>query len=262
MRARVLLTLLLVLALAAPVRAGGKDDRLFQASVLPALLAGDYAGSFGAGEILAKGNFGLGTFENLDGEMVVLDGVIWQVPASGQVRRMDAAAKSPFACVAFFEPDLRLPVASAANLEDLDRQLDAALPGLNRFYALRLDGRMRVKARSVPRQDKPWRPLAEVVKEQSVFDLGELEGTLVGLRCPAFAASLNVSGYHWHFLSKDRTRGGHVLDCSFTNLSVAVDRLSSLELRLPKAAAFDGLDLSGDRSAQVKAVEKSPEAKK
>ena len=112
------------------------------------------------------------------------------------------------------------------------------------------------------RQDKPWRPLAEVVKEQSVFDLGELEGTLVGLRCPAFAASLNVSGYHWHFLSKDRTRGGHVLDCSFTNLSVAVDRLSSLELRLPKAAAFDGLDLSGDRSAQVKAVEKSPEAKK
>ena len=256
-----LLAFLLVLALAAAAQAGGKDDRLYQASVLSALLAGDYAGSFGGGELLAHGDIGLGTFENLDGEMVVLDGTIWQVQSSGQVRRMDAKVKSPFACVAFFQPDLRLPLASAASLDDLDRQLDATLPTLNRFYVLRVDGRMRVRARSVPRQDKPWRPLTEVVKEQSVFELGEVEGTLVGLRCPSFAAGINVAGYHWHFLSKDRTRGGHVLDCSFTNLSVAVDRLSGLDLRLPQSGPFDGLDLAGDRSAQVKAVEKAPEAK-
>ncbi len=255
-----LLAVLLTLALAATSWAGGRDDRLYQASVLSALLAGDYAGSFGGDELLAHGDFGLGTFENLDGEMVVLDGTIWQVPASGQVRRMSPAVKSPFACVAFFQPDLRLPVASAASLDDLDRQLDAALPTLNRFYALRVEGRMRVTARSVPRQDKPWRPLAQVVKEQSVFDLGEVEGTLVGLRCPAFAAGVNVPGYHWHFLSKDRSRGGHVLDCSFSGLAVAVDRLSGLDLRLPRSGPFDGLDLAGDRSDQVKAVEKKPGA--
>ncbi|MCM0754868.1 acetolactate decarboxylase [Desulfovibrio aminophilus] len=259
---KALLILAVVLALAVPARAGGPGDRIFQVSVLPALLAGDYEGSLSTGDLLARGDFGLGTFQDLDGEMVVLDGVVWQVPSDGRVRRAPRGLGTPFAAVTFFEPDREVLVARAESLADLERQVDAALPTRNHFYALRIDGRMtRLAARSVPRQDKPWRPLAEVVREQTRFTLDGLEGTLVGLRCPAFVAGVNVPGYHWHFLSADRSKGGHVLDCALENARVRVDELTGLELRLPTEAGFTGLDISGDHSAATKAVEKTPGGK-
>ncbi|MES9996805.1 acetolactate decarboxylase [Desulfovibrio aminophilus] len=256
---KALMILSAVLLLSVSALAGGGGDRLFQVSVLPALLAGDYEGALSTADLLARGDFGLGTFQDLDGEMVVLDGAVWQVPSDGRVCRVAPDMGTPFAAVTFFESDREVIVARAESLADLERQVDAALPTRNHFYALRVDGRLtRLSARSVPRQAKPWRPLAEVVREQTRFTLDGQEGTLVGLRCPAFVSGVNVPGYHWHFLSADRAKGGHVLDCVLENVRVRVDELTGLELRLPTGAGFGALDISGDHSAATKAVEKTP----
>lgn len=258
MRRLATLFLLAFLLVPGPARAGGPGDRLYQVSVLPALLAGDYEGATDVAGLLAHGDFGLGTWQDLDGEMVVLDGKAYRVPASGRVVQAAPSDRVPFAAVAFFRSQ-RSVTLSAVSLKDLEERIDALLPSKNHFYALRLDGRMeRLRARSVPRQARPWPPLAEVVGKQTLFTLDGLDGTLVGLRCPAFAAGINVPGYHWHFLSADHTRGGHVLDCAFRSLELRLDELPGLELALPVDAGFRALDLAGDVSAQVRKVEKAP----
>ncbi len=247
---------LLVLGLLALGQSPAQAQGLFQVSTLSALLSGGYDGQVSLAELKQHGDFGLGTFEALDGEMVVLDGVVYQVPVSGAVRVMPDTARTPFACVTFFHPGSQTALGRAASLADLEQRLDQALPSPNLFYALRVDGRFSfLKARSVPRQEKPYPPLAEVVKSQAVFEFKDVQGTLVGLKCPAYAGGLNVPGYHWHFLTADRRAGGHVLDLALEDLSASVAAIREFSMVLPAEGDFLGLDLNRDMSQETRAVE-------
>lgn len=229
---------------------------LFQVSTLNALLAGDYDGKMRLEDLRRRGDFGLGTFHALDGEMVLLDGAAYQVAYDGSVHPMSGNQTTPFACVTVFRPGRSLPIGSARTLASLEQQIDQALPTPNLFYALRVDGVFQaVKTRSVPRQKKPYPPLAEVAKSQAVFQLGTVRGSLVGFRIPPFASGVNMPGYHWHFLAEDRTAGGHVLDLSLEGLAVDVQAIADYALTLPSQGDFLGLDLGRDRSAETRAVE-------
>lgn len=237
--------------------AGASGDALFQIATIDALLAGVYDGAMTLEALQAHGDFGLGTFDALDGEMVVLGGTVYQVRADGSVHAMPGAATTPFACVTCFQEDTHVVLAQVTSLDDLCRQITAALPGLNRFYAVRVEGAFTaVTTRSVPRQDKPYPPLAEAAKHQAVFDLGPAAGTVVGFYSPEFVQKIGVPGYHLHFLDAARARGGHLLDISGRNLTVRLDALDAFDLELPDTAAFRQANLSGDRSAELHSVEK------
>jgi acetolactate decarboxylase len=188
--------------------------RLTQVSVLSALVSGRYGGVMPIRELLRYGDFGLGTLDHLDGELVVLGGRAYQVRGDGAVAAVGPGRSTPFAVVTRFEPDGEFPCPRAGNLPDLDARLDDALGHKDSFLAVRVDGRFApITLRSVPRQEPPYRPLGEVIKGQSVWTHREVGGTLVGVRSPAWVGKLNAPGYHWHFVSADRTVGGHVLDC-------------------------------------------------
>jgi acetolactate decarboxylase len=187
--------------------------RLTQVSVLNALMSGRYGGVMPIPELLRYGDFGLGTLDHLDGELIVLDGREYQVRGDGVVVEVGPDRSTPFAIVTSFEPDGEFPCPRVGNLSDLDARLEALGPK-NNFLAVRVDGWFSaITLRSVHRQEPPYRPLVEVVKGQSVWTHEEVSGTLVGVRSPAWVGGLNVPGYHWHFLSGDRTVGGHVLEC-------------------------------------------------
>lgn len=240
-----------------PVQAANllKTPALVQIGVIDALLAGGYDGSVPARELPRLGDIGLGTFDALDGEMVILDGVVYQVPASGLVRRADLRVTTPFAQVAWFKPGPALALPENLGMKDLEAWMDKALGDTSLFGAVRVEGVFTaLKARSVPRQSKPYRPLAVVSKEQSVFEFSQARGTLVGLRGPDYVRGLGVPGWHWHFLTQDRTRGGHVLGLTLGAGTVRLASLRRLELLLPKGG-LGGLDLSQDRSHELKAVE-------
>jgi acetolactate decarboxylase len=240
-----------------PVQAANllKTPALVQIGVIDALLAGGYDGSVPVRELPRLGDIGLGTFDALDGEMVILDGVVYQVPASGLVRRADLRVTTPFAQVAWFKPGPALALPENLGLKDLEAWMDKALGDTSLFGAVRVEGVFTaLKARSVPRQSKPYRPLAVVAKEQSVFEFSQARGTLVGLRGPDYVRGLGVPGWHWHFLTQDRTRGGHVLGLTLGAGTVRLATLRRLELLLPKGG-LGGLDLSQDRSHELKAVE-------
>ena len=78
---------------------------------------------------------------------------------------------------------------------------------------------------------------------------------MVGFRVPAYAASLNVAGFHLHFLTADRKGGGHVLDFVLKGGEIEIDELSKLLLILPETATFKRLDLSPGSPSSIHKVE-------
>ena len=233
-----------------------KPSPIYLCAPVNAVVEGIYQERIPFSKILQHGDFGLGTFDSLDGEMIVLDGHVYQITGDGQVHEVGGEATTPFACVTFYAP---------ASHDDLDEELGYAafqdwilrlLPSPNLFYALRLEGTFaHVKVRSVPRQEN-YRPLVEVVAHQPVFEFAEVEGTLAGFFSPAFLESLTVPGLHLHFLSADRTQGGHLLECRPRRLRAGVQFISTLELGLPMSLDYLTWDLRSDIGADLDMIEK------
>jgi len=232
-------------------------DSLVQFSLVSALAANDYTGSTPLRQVLAAGDFGLGTFDRLDGEMIVLDGRMWQALADGSVRPADLAGTTPFAAVTFFSDDGRLENLSATTLAHLEEQLDRQLPRRNSPYALRITGQFsELTLRSVPAQSRPFRPLVEIVKEQATWQHRNLHGTLIGLRCPAWMGTLNVSGYHWHFLSDDQKIGGHMLACQFERAQLRYDECTSVSIHIPQSSEFDSFEIRDVTQKDIDEIER------
>jgi acetolactate decarboxylase len=244
-----------------PVAAGPPGDdheTLYQNAPIRALLQGVYDGETMLTDLRRHGDFGLGTLNGLDGEMLGFDGRFWQVRSDGSVCEVSPDAKTPFAAVTFFEPDLTFSVGELASLADLEKFLDARLPSLNVFYAVRIDGTFRAMlTRSVPRQTKPYPVLKEVTKTQPTFSFKDVEGTLVGFRCPAYADGVNVPGCHFHFLTSDRRAGGHVLALSVKQARVQIDVTPHLALDLPSDRDFSRADLGAGSASDLQQAEKA-----
>lgn len=233
------------------------SNSLFQVSTIDALLAGVYDGEYPVSALNRHGDLGLGTFNALDGEMVVLDGAVYQVRSDGIIRRVGKEARTPFATVVTFHPDLQLTLRGLTDFPSFMQRVDKSLPSPNLYYAFRATGTFEsVKTRSVPRQEKPYRRLAQVVAGQSVFEATRVRGTLIGFRCPDFTAGINVPGYHLHFLSDDRSFGGHVLAFTCHDLNVSIDRIENIHMFLPGDREFLEVDLSKHKAEELNRVEK------
>ena len=246
-----------VMLMCAAVLRAGEAGVLTQWSTIDALLKGDYDGTASLAEVKRHGDFGLGTFNELDGEMLLLDGKVYQIDGAGVVREPGDDVRTPFAAALFFKADITFDVPAGLTMEQVQARIDAALPSANLFYAVKVTGKFsEVRTRSVPKQVKPYAPLAEVAKGQSLFKIEGTEGVLVGLKCPGFVKSLNVPGYHFHYLSADRKSGGHVLGLvTGEGVRVSVSVAREFAVKLPASASFEALDLSGDRSKELHAVE-------
>jgi acetolactate decarboxylase len=230
---------------------------LFQVSTSGALVAGVYDREVSVQTILTHGNFGLGTFANLDGEMVVVDGRVYQVQGSGRVSEAGPEAGAPFAVVTWFEPDTDISIASVSSFKDLQARCDKFRRSGNIFYALWLDGRFkRVRTRAVNPPQAGTR-LVEAAKAQSEFSFTDIDGTLVGLWSPGFSSAFSVAGYHLHFLSANRQHGGHLLDLEADTLRLKVEALTDFHLALPESEAFLKADLSKNTAAELAYAEQA-----
>jgi acetolactate decarboxylase len=199
-------------------------DLLWQVSTYTSLSRGGYGGIIPLGELMPHGDLGLGTFEGLDGEMVVSGGEYYQVKADGSVVRPDPSVLVPFAAVTHFEADATLRGVTAGNLSELTTYLEAHLPSKDTFWAIRMEGTFPyVKARSPPAQEKPYPILTDALKEQSVFTFRNVTGTVVGFYTPLSATGVDPVGFHLHFISADRREGGHVLDITTAGARVQLD---------------------------------------
>jgi acetolactate decarboxylase len=230
---------------------------LFQISTSGALVAGVYSGAVSVKGILDHGDFGLGTFANLDGEMVILEGHVYQVQGTGRVSEAPLDAGAPFAVVTRFSPQVDVEIGPIATFSDLKRDCDALRTSGNIFYAFRLDGPfkvMRTRAVNPPQQGTR---LVDAAKAQSEFRFTDVTGTLVGLWSPGFSSAFSVSGYHFHFLSEDRQEGGHLLECASGLLRLRMEPLTDFHLALPETESFLKADLSKNTADELAYAEEA-----
>ena len=226
---------------------------LYQISTSTALVEGVYSGSVCSSVLLEHGDFGLGTFEDLDGEMVILDGQIYQVGETVRHRKDDFLL--PFASITHFRANSSFEIANVACLKDVELACDQQRISDNLFYALRLDGTFEtIQARAVHAVPQNTR-LVDAAKTQREFHFENIEGTLVGFWSPRYSSSFSVPGYHFHFISKDRIKGGHLLDCSARKLKACLQVLSEFDVRLPDSGAFLTTNLSKDPASDLAKTE-------
>lgn len=228
---------------------------LFQVSTT-ALVEGVSGGVVSVKELKEHGDFGLGTFDGLDGEMIAFDGAFWQVRGNGEVTAPRDDALVPFAVVTEFQAEREFTLDRVTGVDDLSAQLDARRRTENLFYAVRIDGRFdQMMTRSVNKTG-PGVPLVEAAAKQAEFAFAGIRGTLIGFWTPRYAGTLNVPGWHLHFLSDDRTAGGHVLDCRGSDLDVRMQDIADVRLAMPETTAFLEADLSQDPTAELEIAER------
>ena len=232
-----------------------QNGLLYVSAPVNALVEGLYREDTTIADILARGDFGLGTFNDLDGEMVVLDGQVYQLRSDGIAYAVTSDTRTPFACVTFFRPYSEEEIDQPLDYPGLLALFDRLLPSKNMLYALRLQGLFDyVRTRSVPRQDS-YRPLVEVAREQPEFEFEHIEGTLVGFWTPNFMQSIAVPGYHLHFLTADKRHGGHLLECRPRHIRISLQHIARLELGLPLTLDYLTADLGRDASQDLREAE-------
>lgn len=232
------------------------NSLIYLSAPVNAIVEGIYEEHVPFSEIKRHGDFGLGTFDLLDGEMVMLDGRIWQVTADGRVREVGDDALTPFACVTFYRPEQHVALDEELGYDEFLRRLRAPLPSANIFYAFRIEGEFaHMKVRSVPKSEC-YIPLVEIAKEQPVFEFENITGTLAGFFTPAFMSSISVPGMHLHFLSDDLAHGGHLLSCRPRRVRAGIQSLHSVELALPTTSYYLGWDFSRDVARDLDKAEK------
>jgi acetolactate decarboxylase len=234
----------------------GKDI-LFQTSTIGALLEGIYEGDTTYKDLKKHGDFGIGTFNGLDGEMIGLDGTFYQIKADGVAYSAPDSMETPFAVVTFFEPNKTISLDKSLSCKQLEQYLDDLLPTKNIFYSIRIDGIFKyIKARSVPKQNKPYPRLPEVVKNQKIFEFHDVNGTVVGFWFPPYMKEINVPGYHFHFITEDKKAGGHLLDCQLQNVRIEIGYSSQLYISLPEHGDFYRINLTEKKETELEKVEK------
>src|ERR1700760_1521325 len=224
---------------------------LFQVSTSGALVQGIYERAVSSSFLLNYGDFGLGTFENLDGEMVVLDGAIYQARSDGKVLNITDDVGTPFAVVTHFTADQDQTIENASSFEEITQICDRYRDSDNLFYAFRIDGRFAHIHTRAMKATLDGLPLAKAAAIQPEFEFTGVDGTLVGIWAPQFSSALNIAGYHFHFLSEDRSKGGHLLECSGKHLRIRVERLNDFHLSLPESEEFLRADLTKDTSTDL-----------
>lgn len=237
-------------------------ETMYQVATLQSLMVGNYDGFVPVSEIRKHGDIGVGTFERIDGEMIVLDGTVYQARYDGSVIVAEDNTGVPFATVTHFDCDTVITVDIIENLKSLAVRLDDAIENLGRnlIYVVRIDVPecQKVNVRSEVPQDKPYRMLAETMTTaQREFTYKNIGGTIVAVYFPSFFASQNTPGWHFHFISDDRTKGGHVLDLNVgMPVKVQFDITPYYNLFLPESPSFSHRKLDMDLSKDIKKVEK------
>jgi acetolactate decarboxylase len=219
---------------------------LFQVSTSAALVEGIYQGAVRVSRLLRHGDFGLGTFPDLDGEMVVLDGVCYQISSTGKIAPVNAERLVPYAVVTRFSASFRKDHQKITNLGSLVNVCDSCRDSDNVFYAFRGEGAFETVRTRVMRPVSEGTKLKVAASAQQEFSFEHLRGTVVGLWSPLFAGSFSVPGYHFHFLSEDRQNGGHLLECQAQDVDMEGCAITEMHVSLPETEQFLKADLSRD----------------
>ena len=233
---------------------------LYQISTLQALSMGYSRAVIPVEAFLQHGNIGLGTFEDVNGEMILLDGQCFRAAENGAVVRAEPDRGVPFAVATFFHHGDKIPIEYVENIEVLKHLLDLKIGadfGLNSMHIVRIDGSFaKVCARSESAHRSHHVSLKDILqKTQNDFIFHDITGTLVCVYFPDYMDGINAPGWHLHFISDDRSLGGHVFDLTMKQGTMIINKISQIQIQLPTSPAFDTYSLKEASQDEIKEVE-------
>ena len=240
-----------------------KEKSIYQVALLQSLTQGYYDGIIKVSELKQHGDTGIGTFEGVNGEMIVLDGVVYQALSDGSVKVADDNETVPFSNVTFFDSDTSEELSNIADINSLKKKLTEKVEekGKNLFSMVKMTGEFKkMLVRSELKQEKPYKTLDKALEtDQREFTYENIKGTVVALYCPDYMNGLNTSGWHLHFISDDKEKGGHILDLSFEKAKAEYDMVQEFDMKLTDNEDFQKTSLADDVSDAIKKVETSDE---
>lgn len=238
-------------------------ETIYQVALLQSLTQGYYDGIIKVSELKEHGDIGIGTFEGVNGEMIVLDGKVYQALGDGTVKEADETETVPFSNVTFFDKDGSLELSDIKDIGTLKEKLNAMVEqnGKNLFYFIKINGKFSVmNVRSEIKQEKPYKSLDKALEtDQREFNYENIDGTVVALYCPDYMGGLNTPGWHFHFISDDKTKGGHMLDLKFDKAAAEYDATPAFEMYLTDNDDFQKMELAKDVTEAIKKVETNEE---
>lgn len=215
-----------------------QQDEVFHYSTMEAMRNAVYTGEMTIGEIKDKGDFGLGTYNLLDGELIALDGVFSRVASDGKIEQASPERAIPFASVTFFQQDTVVALSGVKDFEELQNAILQALPSANHFYAIRIHVTFDTVVTGGANKVKPdeTKGIAEFMTSRPLYKASQKTGTIIGFYCPPFIGGVDLSPFHFHFIGDDKTYGGHLISGSFkanTKIEVQLDEKEHYKIVLP-----------------------------
>lgn len=237
-----------------------KSNIIYQVSTLQALALGYTRPVVTVQELMEHGDTGLGTFENVDGEMIILDGICYQAKQDGSIIRSEDSSGVPFAVVGSIKDGRKFAMEEKQDISAIKLELTLRIEedfGLNSIHIARIDGWFHnVHARAGAPYRSQHVSLKDILsKTQKDFCFERLYGTLVCVYYPDYMDGINASGWHLHFLSKDRKFGGHVFEVSMRSGECLLQKMDRIEIQLPREAAFDTYSLKEASQDEIEEVE-------
>ena len=240
-------------------------ENLSQIALLQSLAQGYFGGTVTVKDLRAMGDIGIGTFEGLNGEMIVLDGTVYQALGDGRVIVSPDKTIIPYATVTFFDNDIAVGLKNIKNKADFESALNAAVQkhGANSFYMVKLPAEFSsILFRSEYGSQEPYPTLVEALKgKQTEFTEKNIKGTLVGLYCPSYMGELNSVGWHFHFISDDKKKGGHILELSIKEATAYLDQTDKFTMVLHDDKKFHDINLSKDMKEDIRSAEQDTKGK-
>lgn len=211
---------------------------LFQYSGVEAFDLLEYDGSLSIQEIRDYGNFGLGCFNALDGELIAFEDNFFHATADGALKKAMPAALVSCVYMTHFIPHIQLSHNYQFELAHLANIVKQQFTHQGQpFYAIRIVSHFdKISVRSVPPQKKPYPTIEEVVKEQALFEFNDVKATMIGFHFPNYLKGLTFAGFHLHFVTDDLAHGGHVLDFSAKHAEISLCPIESYHHLLPDYA--------------------------
>ena len=213
---------------------GGSDegpDVIYQYSTITEIKEGKFDGNIDLKGLKKHGDIGLGTYNGLDGEMVYIDGTFYQIDKEGNASIPDSNTQTPFAVIAEFIPDSSISVDTFLTCKNLKNLISRNLKTKNNFHVLKVSGSFNsVTTRSVDKQSAPYPTLSEALENAKVTNFKNIKGDLVGFWFPSYYSNINAPNFHFHFISKDRKKGGHVLSCKINSAIIDIDSKGELNI--------------------------------
>ena len=197
---------------------------IFQYGVIDDFINGSYLGELSVKDIKLQGGFGLGAPNQVDGELTYFDGKAFQSRWDGKTEEAKEFTKSPFSTVTDFKADTSFTIDTASNISSLYQQIERRLRKKTNLYAISIKGTFEaITTRAFePVRSRPFRPLAQLMSTQHLFNFKHITGNLIGFYMPKHLSGVTVDGLHFHFLSKSKEQGGHAVAITGRKLNIEI----------------------------------------